>query len=104
MSEELRLMLQSIEKQLQELTIVCDTSTSSNPRSSAMQHKDPVASLQIPNKFYVFADRKNTLEKMIGASVSKRLEMANGIIEAGEIKISSTATTVETRLERESNR
>ena len=43
---------------------------------------------------------------MIGASVSKCLEMANSIIEAGvtAVKISSTATGVETRLERESNR
>ena len=103
-SEELRSILQSIEEQLQELTIVCNISTDSNPRSSAMQHMDWVASLQIPNMFYVLTDRKICLEKMIGASVSKRLEMANGIIKAGGTKIRSTATAVEVRLERESNR
>ena len=60
----------------------------------------------IPNQFYILADRINCLEKMIGASISKCLEMANSIIEAGGtvVKISSTATGVEIRLERESNR
>ena len=105
MSENLEL-LQSVQKHLQELSIVCEPPTSNNPRSIAMQHMDPITSLRIPNQFYVLADRINCLEKMIGASVSKRLEMANSIIEAGgtAVKISSTATGVETRLERESNR
>lgn len=98
-------LLQSIDEQLQELTIVCE-SAKSNSRSiaCAMQHKDPVVTLVIPNKFYLLADSKNALEKTIGASVSKRLEMANEIIETGGINISTTAATVETRLERESNR
>jgi len=59
--------------------------------------------------FYILADRNNCLEKMIGTSISERLEMANGIIsETGGTKIrstvKSTATTVDTRLKRESNR
>ena len=100
-------LLQSVQKHLQELSIVCEPpSTSNNLRSIAMQHMDPITSLRIPNQFYVLADRINCLEKMIGASISKRLEMANSIIEAGgtAVKISNTATSVETRLERESNR
>ena len=107
MPEEQRSLLQRIYEQLNELSIVCEPPTScSNPRTVPMQHMDPVTSLRIPNRFYLLADRKNCLEKMIGASVSKRLEMANSIIEAGgaAVKISATATSVETRLERESNR
>ena len=72
MSEEQQSLLQRIYEQLNELSIVCEPPTSCiNPRSVAMrQHTDPVTSLHIPNRFYLLADRKNCLEKMIGASVS----------------------------------
>ena len=103
MSEDLRTLLQNTEEQLQKLTIVF-CRADSNSRFSAMQHMHPACSLQIPNEFYVLANRKNNLEKMIGVSISKHLEMANEIIQAEGIKISRDASMVETRLERESDR
>ena len=102
MSQEEKI-LQSIEEQLHQLTIVSEGATN-NPRSGAMQHMQPVASIRIPNQFYVLADRKVCLEKIVGTSVSKHLEMANAIIEAGGVKIQSNATTAEERLKRESYR
>ena len=80
------------------------TYAASNPRSGAMQHMQPVASLRIPNEYYLLSDRKNSLEQLLGTSVSKHLDMTNAIIEAGEVKIISTATTVEERIKRESYR
>lgn len=103
MSEEQRRILQDVEEKLLQLTIVSE-SVSSNPRSGAMQHMQPVASLRIPNQFYLLSDRKNCLEKLLGTSVSKHLDMANVIIEAEELKIISAATAVEERLKRESYR
>jgi len=103
MSEEQKKILQDVEEKLQQLTIVSENAAS-NPRSDAMQHMQPVTSLRIPNQFYLLLDRKNCLEKLLGASVSKHLDMANAIIEAGEVKIISSATAVEERFERESYR
>lgn len=96
-------ILKGVEEQLQQLTIISETATS-NPRSGPMQHKQPVASLRIPNQFYVLTDRNNCLEKIVGTSVSKHLEMVNTIIESGAVKIHSNAATVEERLKRESYR
>ena len=107
MFEEQKKILQDVEEKLQQLTIVSE-SAANNRRSGAMQHMQPVASLRIPNQFYLLLDRKNCLEKLLSASVSKHLDMANAIIEAGdldsEVKIISTATAVEERLKRESYR
>lgn len=103
MSEEQKKILESIEEQLQQLTIASETATC-NCRNGAIWDMHPVALLKIPNEFYVLSDRKNCLERILGTSVSKHLEMANAIIEAGDAKISSTANTVEKRLERESSR
>lgn len=100
MSEEQKKILQSIDEQLQQLAIISETAICS-PRRGAQ----PVAaSLRIPNKFYVVSDSKNCLEKIVGTSVSKHLEMANSIIEAGGVKIHNNATAVEERLKRESKR
>ena len=52
----------------------------------------------------MLSDRKNCLEKIVGTSVSKHLEMANTIIESGAVKIHSHAATVEERFKRESYR
>ena len=96
-------ILLKVEERLQQLTIVSETAAS-NPRCGAMQHKQPVASLRIPNQFYLLSDRKNCLEKLLGTSISKHLDMANPVIEAGQVKIISTATAVEERFKRESYR
>ena len=103
MSEEQKKILQDVEEKLQQLTIVSE-SAASNPRSGAMQHMQPVASLRIPNEYYLLSDRNNSLEQLLGTSVSKHLDMTNAIIEAGEVKIISTTTTVEERIKRESYR
>ena len=103
MSEEQKKILQDVEEKLQQLTIVSE-SAASNPHSGAMQHRQPVASLRIRNEYYLLSDRKNSLEQLLGTSVSKHLDMTNAIIEAGEVKIISTATTVEERIKRESYR
>ena len=102
MSEEQKI-LQDVEEKLQQLTIVSE-SAASNRRCGALQHMQPVVSLRIPNQFYLLTDRKNCLEKLLGTSVSKHLDMANSMIQAGEVKIMSTATAVEERFKRESYR
>ena len=57
MSEEQKKILESIEEQLQQLTIVSETATC-NPRNGAIRDMHPVVSLKIPNEFYVLSDRK----------------------------------------------
>ena len=103
MSEYNKTLLEEIDKELQQLTIIVEAPTN-NPRSGALDHKQPVASLQIPNKFFLLLDRKNCLEKLLGTSVSKHSEIANFIIEAGGMKIGKNATTAEERLKRQSTR
>ena len=103
MSEHNKTQLKKIDKELQQLTIVVEAPTN-NPRSGALDHKQPVASLQIPKKFFLLLDRKNCLEKLLGTSVSKHSEMANSIIEGGGMKIGNNATTAEERLKRQSAR
>ena len=102
MSEEQEI-LQSIDEQLQQIVIVSEAATC-NHRCGAMRDMQPIASLRIPNKFYVLSDRKNCLEEIVGTSVSKHLEIANSIIDAGGVKIRSSASTVEERLKGESTR
>ena len=103
MSEEQKKILENVKEKLLQLTIV-SKSVTSNPRCGAMQYMQPVASLRIPNQFYVLTDRINCLEKLLGTSVSKHLDMANPLIQAGGVTIVSTATAVEERFKRESHR
>ena len=85
-------------------TSAVSESATSNPRCGAMQHMQPVASLRISNQFYVLTERINCLEKLLGTSVSKHLDIVNPLIQAGGVKIINTATTVEERFKRESYR
>ena len=75
-----------------------------NPFSGALDHKQLVASLQIPDKFFLSSDKKNCLEKLLGTSVSKHSKMANSIIEGERIKIGNNATMAEERLKRHAAR
>ena len=49
MSEYNQTLLKNIDEELQQLTIVVEAPTN-NLRSGALDHKQPVASLQIPKK------------------------------------------------------
>ena len=104
MSEYNKTLLEKIEEELQQLIIVVEAPTK-HRRSGDLDHKQPVASLQIPNKFFLLSDKKNCLEKLLGTSVSKHSEMANSIIESADrMKIGNKATTAEERLKRQSAR
>jgi len=104
MSECDKTLLEKIDEELQKITIVVEAPTN-NPRSGALDFKQPVASLKIPNNFFLLVDRKNCLEKLLGTSASKHLENANSIIEAaGGMKIGKNATTAEERFKRQSTR
>jgi len=41
-----------------------------------MKHKGPISSLRIPNKLYLLWDRRNKLQRKLGASVLKYTVMA----------------------------
>ena len=51
MSECDKTLLEKIDEELQKLTIVVEAPTN-NPCSGALDFKQPVASLQIPNNFF----------------------------------------------------
>lgn len=92
-----------LEKELQE-NVITIASANSSPlyTQRCIQKAQPVASLEIPNKLYLLWDRKISLQKKMGVSVSKRLQLLNDRI-GGTIK-AKVIPTVETRLEKESIR
>jgi len=77
---------------------------SENPHYSSMKHKGPIASLSIPNKLYMFWDKRNKLQRKMGASVLKYTVMANSRIKGKILSLKTDEDSVETRLVTESYR
>ena len=103
MSEEL---LHSYDKELSQLNITCERPTSHRGYKQLLS-KIPIVCLRIPNKFFLVADRKRHLEKLLNAGNTSDLsDLVNNITEGRRVKISSNASKVyvEQRLVRKSQR
>jgi len=72
----------------------------SNPHYGGARSSETVASLVIPNQLFLLWDRKITLQKRLGTSVSQHLDMANSRIKEGynAIVIKSSGQSFEKRL------
>lgn len=91
-----------LQKEIEEVVVAIETASNSHlSNKTFLSHNRAVASLVIPNKLYLLWDKKITLQKKLGISVSRHLELVNERI-AGTIQANSTA--VETRLLKESIR
>ena len=93
---------EEVEDELKHMPITV-AQASSNPvhhRGSILKSQ-PIASLVIPNKLYLLWDKKVTLQKKLGISVSRHLDLINNSI-AGTIQ--AKGISVETRLRKESLR
>ena len=73
--KHLKHQLKDIDNQLQELKIPV-----SNPTDNPCFDRKPIANIGIPNKLFLLWDRKTTLQRRLGASVSKYYDLAQSCI------------------------
>ena len=93
--KQLKQQLKDIDNQLQELKIPV-----SNPTDNPRFDRKPIANIIIPNKLFLLWDRKTTLQRRLGASVSKHYDLAQSCIG----KNLTLTALVEKRLKKESSR
>jgi len=97
MSEEL---LRSYDKELNQLVITCEH-PSCHPMYQKLLPKIPIVCLKIPNIFFILVDQKRRLRKKLSNTETSGLsDLVNKITEEGRVKISSSASQVESRLAR----
>lgn len=99
-SEEcpLKKQLKDIDDQLKELKV-----TVKNPSENSRFDRKPIVDLVIPNKLFLLWDRKTTLQKKLGACVSKHYDMAQSCIQGKKLILEKSAL-VEKRLKKEASR
>ena len=95
LQKQLKQQLKDIDDQLQELNIPVSSSTD-NPRFN----RKPIANIDIPSKLFLLWDRKITLQRRLGASVSKHCDLAQSCMG----KNLTLTDLVEKRLKKESSR
>jgi len=101
--KQLKAQLKAVNEEIQGLVIeVEDPST--HPSYSA-RPDETVASLRIPNKLFLLWDKKISLQRKIGATVSSLLDMANARIkDYTAVVIKSSAESFAARLDTNSQR
>ena len=95
--KQLEQQLKAINDQLQELKI-----SVSNPTDKPFFTRKPTADIVITNKLFLLWDRKTTLQRKLGASVSKHCNLAQCCI--GKDLTLTVSELVEKRLKKESSR
>lgn len=95
-SEEcpLKKQLKDINDQLKDLKVIVE-----NPSENPRFDKKPIADLVIPNKLFLLWDRKTTLQRKLGACVSKHYDMAQSCIQGKKLILEKSAS-VEKRLKK----
>ena len=73
----------------------------SNPTDKPFFTRKPTADIVIPNKLFLLWDRKTTLQRKLGASVSKHCNLAQSCI--GKDLTLTVSELVEKRLKKESS-
>lgn len=94
--------LEELSMEMEPLNIIL-CKASSHPRYGAMQSKNPVAALEIPNKLILLWERKRNKQGQLCTSVSKHSELVNANIQGGKIPDQLSASALETRLQKQSS-